>query len=146
MVNQKSQGLLDLILGCCFWYTWLTYISLLHHMIHSGSCHCGAIRFEVEGTIETAMECNCSHCSRKGFLLWFVPKTQFTLQTPDAPLTSYTFNKHVINHLFCPTCGVQAFAYGADPEGNEVAAINIRCIEDIDLSTIPKVPFDGKNM
>lgn len=115
-------------------------------MTHHGSCHCGAVRFSVEGAIENALECNCSHCSRKGFLLWFVPKEQFTLETPDAPLTSYKFNKHVIDHLSCPTCGVQAFAHGTDPDGNEVIAVNIRCLHDIDLTTLTKIPFNGKDM
>lgn len=115
-------------------------------MVYQGSCHCNAVRFEVTGELENAMECNCSHCNRKGFLLWFVPKTQFTLHNPDAPLTSYQFNKHVIDHLFCPTCGVQPFAYGADPNGNEVVAVNIRCLENIDQGSIAKIPFDGKSM
>ena len=115
-------------------------------MTYQGSCHCSAIRFQVEGTLENAMECNCSHCNRKRFLLWFVPKAQFTLETPDASLTSYKFNKHVIDHLFCPTCGVQAFAYGADPDGNEVVAVNIRCLENIDQSAVTKIPFDGKSI
>ena len=60
-------------------------------MTHKGSCHCGQIKFEVEGTFDTAMECNCSHCSRKGYLLWFVPRTQFQLQSPESAVAIYTF-------------------------------------------------------
>ncbi|HET6587333.1 MAG TPA: GFA family protein, partial [Oleiagrimonas sp.] len=43
-------------------------------MSHQGSCHCGRVAFEVEGDPEQLIECNCSHCSRKGYLLWFVPR------------------------------------------------------------------------
>ena len=59
-------------------------------MTYKGSCHCGQITFEVEGTFDTAIECNCSHCSRKGYLLWFVPCSQFTLQSPEAAIGVYT--------------------------------------------------------
>ena len=75
--------------------------------MQSGSCHCGAVRFTVQGEVAQAMECNCSHCSRKGFLLWFVPRDAFELSSGSERLTSYTFNKHVIEHQFCSTCGCQ---------------------------------------
>jgi hypothetical protein len=84
------------------------------NMNYKGSCHCGQISFEVEGTLEQAMECNCSHCSRKGYLLWFVPRPQFKLLTAEEDLVTYTFNKHVIKHHFCPKCGCAPFASGKD--------------------------------
>jgi hypothetical protein len=62
---------------------------------HKGSCHCGRIAFEVEGDLTQAMECNCSHCSRKGYLLWFVPRESLRLSTPESALATYMFNKHV---------------------------------------------------
>jgi hypothetical protein len=113
-------------------------------MKYTGSCHCGNIRFEVEGEIRSAMQCNCSICSRKGSLLWFVPRSDFRLLTPEDKAASYTFNKHVIRHRFCQTCGIHAFAYGTDPKGNEMAAVNIRCLEGIDLAAVPVNPFDGR--
>ena len=51
-------------------------------MKYRGTCHCGKIAFEVEGLIEKAMACNCSICSRKGSLLWFVPREQLTVMRP----------------------------------------------------------------
>jgi hypothetical protein len=69
-------------------------------MTHKGSCHCGRIAFEVEGEIEQLMECNCSHCSRKGYLLWFAPREKLRLLTPEGDLATYTLNKHVIKHHF----------------------------------------------
>jgi hypothetical protein len=90
------------------------------------------------------MECNCSHCSRKGYLLWFVPRTQFTLQTPEANLATYTFNKHVINHHFCPKCGCAPFGFGA-ASGTEMAAINVRCLEGVEVADVKRKFVDGRS-
>lgn len=115
-------------------------------MAYRGSCHCGRVAFEVEGEINRLMECNCSHCSRKGFLLWFGPRDALRITTPSPGLTSYQFNKHVITHQFCPTCGCAPFAFGTDPSGNEVAAINARCLEDFDRSGVEIVQVDGRSL
>jgi hypothetical protein len=114
-------------------------------MKHTGSCHCGRMKFEVEGTIGGALSCNCSLCQRKGSLLWFVPRDKFTLLTPEANASTYTFNKHVIKHHFCPVCGIHPYGEARDPKGNDVAAINIRCLEGIDLSAIPVQHYDGRS-
>lgn len=114
-------------------------------MTYKGSCHCGRVTFEVEGNLEQVMECNCSHCSRKGYLLWFVPREQFRSATPASDLATYTFNKHVIQHHFCPNCGCAPFGLGVGPSGAQMAAINARCLEDIELSTLKRVPFDGRS-
>ena len=110
----------------------------------SGSCHCGAVRFHVDGAPEQALECNCSHCSRKGFLLWFVPASALHVDAGDGTMTTYTFNRHAIRHQFCPTCGCQPFGLGAMPDGTPTAAINLRCVEGIDLAAIPRNHFDGR--
>jgi hypothetical protein len=115
-------------------------------MKHKGSCHCGRIAFEVEGTIESALACNCSICQRKGSLLWFVPRDRLRLLTPEASASTYTFNKQRIKHRFCPNCGMHPYGEGTDPKGNHTAAVNIRCLEDIDLASIPVKHFDGRAM
>ena len=115
-------------------------------MKYRGSCHCGAIRFSVEGAIAQVLECNCSICSRKGSLLWFVPRKDFTLQTPERDVSTYTFNKHVIKHQFCRVCGIHPYGEGTDPAGKRMAAINIRCLEGIDLDKIPVQHFDGRSL
>ena len=115
-------------------------------MIYKGSCHCGKVAFEVEGEIKSALACNCSICSRKGSLLWFVPREKVQLHTPEEAASTYTFNKHVIKHRFCPTCGIHPYGEGVDPKGNRIAAINIRCLEGVDLSAIPVQNFDGRSM
>jgi hypothetical protein len=114
-------------------------------MTYQGSCHCGALRFSVDGTIGQVIECNCSICSRKGSLLWFVPRNQFALHTPEKDASTYMFNKHVIEHKFCSKCGIGPYALGKDPKGNEMAAINVRCLEGVDLAALKRVPFDGRS-
>ena len=115
-------------------------------MKYKGSCHCGRIRFEAEGQLDGAMACNCSICSRKGSLLWFIPRDRLTLLTPEADISTYTFNKHVIRHRFCATRGIHPFGEGTDPAGKRVAAINIRCLEGVDLAAVPVKHFDGRSL
>ena len=115
-------------------------------MIYKGRCHCGKVAFEVEGEINRAMACNCSICSRKGTLMWFVPREKLRLLTPENEISTYTFNKHVIKHRFCPTCGIHPYGEGVDPNGNSMAAINIRCIEGIDLASVPVQNYDGLSL
>ena len=109
----------------------------------SGSCHCGRIAFEAEGEFDKAVECNCSICRRKGVLLAFVPRSQFELVTPGENLSTYRFNKHVIDHHFCATCGVSPFSEATAPDGTEMAAINVRCVPEIDLTRLTVTQYDG---
>jgi hypothetical protein len=116
-------------------------------MRYSGSCHCGRVAFEVEGEIDSALACNCSICRRKGSLLWFVPMTQFDLKTPDEAAGTYLFNKHVIKHRFCKNCGIHPYAEAIHPKtGVPTAAINIRCLDGVDLDRIKVVHFDGASI
>jgi len=115
-------------------------------MKYSGSCHCGKVAFEVEGSLEGATACNCSICSRKGMLMWFVPRTSFHLLTAEDKLATYTFNKHAIKHRFSTTCGIHPFGEGTTPGGEEMVAINIRCLDNIDLDTLPINQFDGRSL
>ena len=115
-------------------------------MIYKGSCHCGRIRFEAEGEMGNVIECNCSHCSRKGYLLWFVPRAQLRFATPENELSTYTFNKHVIQHHFCANCGCAPFGFGVAPNGDATAAVNVRCIEDIELTELTRIPYDGRSL
>ena len=113
-------------------------------MHYTGSCQCGQVAFDVEGEIESALSCNCSMCARRASLLWFVPRERLVLRTPEDAIASYTFNKHHIQHRFCPPCGIHVFGEAADPKGHQVAAVNLRCIEDLDLSAIPVHAYDGR--
>ncbi len=106
---------------------------------HKGSCHCGSVTFEVEGDFAEALSCNCSHCKRKGFLLAFVPKSQFTLLSGEAKLTTYQFNKKQIDHRFCQICGVQPFG-----QSGETIAINLNCLEGLNTDDLILKKVDGK--
>jgi hypothetical protein len=114
-------------------------------MKYQGSCHCGHIAYEVKGDLTQVVECNCSHCSRKGYLLWFVPRAQVRLADPEVELGTYTFNKHVIKHHFCPKCGCAPFGFGADKAGSATAAVNVRCLEGIELSALQVKHVDGRS-
>ncbi len=114
-------------------------------MSYEGSCHCGQIAYDVEGEIDTLLECNCSICSRKGYQLWFVSRANVNLRMPQGRLATYTFNTHRIEHKFCPTCGCSPFGFGTDADGNETAAINARCLQDVDLSAVTINHYDGRS-
>jgi hypothetical protein len=114
-------------------------------MTHKDSCHCGRIAFEVEGELTQVIQCNCSHCSRKGYLLWFVPRASLRLATPESALATYLFNKHVISHHFCPACGCAPFGFGKDPADAAMAAVNVRCLEGVEPATLKIMPFHGRS-
>jgi hypothetical protein len=114
-------------------------------MVYKGSCHCGQIRFEVEGEVDSALACNCSMCSRKGSLLWFVPRGKLRLLTDESAASTYLFHKHAIRHRFCATCGIHPYAEAPGPGGVQMAAINLRALEDFDLASVPVQHFDGRS-
>ncbi|WP_300618746.1 GFA family protein [Dokdonella sp.] len=111
---------------------------------HAGSCHCGRIQFEVDADVDKVIDCNCSMCSRRGGLLFFVPDAQMRLKTPETDLSTYTFNKHHIRHHFCPTCGIAPFGRGAGRDGQAMWAINARCLPDLDLGALTIEKVDGR--
>ena len=115
-------------------------------MNYKGSCHCGRIAFEVEGTLEGAATCNCSLCQRKGAVMWFVPRDKLRLLTPEKDVSTYLFNKQVIKHRFCAVCGIHPYGEGTDPKGMRTAAVNIRCLEGIELEQIPVKHFNGRSL
>ena len=111
---------------------------------HQGSCHCGRIAFTLEGELDAVIDCNCSLCRRRASLLAFFSRSALTLATAEADMATYTFNTHAIRHHFCPTCGIAPFSDGVDPKtGTQVAAVNVRCLEGVDLSALKVVTYDG---
>lgn len=115
-------------------------------MKYSGGCHCGQVRFEVEMTIENVISCNCSICSKKGHLLAFTTAKNFTLLQGEEALSDYQFNKKQIHHLFCKHCGIGSFGRGTTPDGKEMCAINVRCLDNVDFTQFPVVNVDGKSL
>lgn len=113
--------------------------------MQDGACHCGAVTFRAPAGTEGLIQCNCSYCQAKGFILGFVPREAFTLLSGADNLTEYRFNTQKLSHLFCKTCGVQAFAFGSGPDGVEMAAINIRTLKDVDVAGLNPAPVDGRS-
>lgn len=113
-------------------------------VLHKGSCHCGAIQFEVEAPAELEVsDCNCSICSRSGYLHLIVPKNKFNLISGVENLTTYTFDSHEAKHLFCKTCGIKSYYIPrSHPDG---ISINARCLVDSTIKSIKVEKFDGKN-
>ena len=113
-------------------------------MAYEASCHCGMVALSVEGDIPSeAISCNCSHCRRKGFLLAFVPADQARLTRGEDQLRTYTFNKHVIQHRFCATCGTEPLAEGKGPDGAATVMVNLRCVVEADLDALKINKYDG---
>ena len=113
---------------------------------YTGGCHCGAVRYKVAMKLDGAVTCNCSICSKTGTMLAFAPISQFELVSGRDALTDYQFGKKRIHHLFCKQCGIRSFARGVAPSGNEVVAVNVRCLDGVDLGAIPLKSFDGKSL
>jgi len=114
---------------------------------YTGSCHCGKVRFKVDADLSgKVVSCNCSMCGRTGTMLAFVPASQFILEQGEDALTDYQFGKKKIHHLFCATCGVKSFARGTGKDGTPTAAINVRCLEGIDLKALDTLEYDGKSL
>jgi hypothetical protein len=113
---------------------------------YEGGCHCGNVRYRVESDLAQVMSCNCSICRRRGYLLTFVPVAKFELVAGGDALTDYQFNRKNVHHLFCSTCGVGSFGRGTGPGGSEMAAINVRCLDGVDLDALTITPFDGASL
>jgi hypothetical protein len=111
---------------------------------HTGSCQCGAVAFEATVDISQPITCNCSRCQRLGLVLAFAPAADFTLLRGADALTEYTFNRNVIRHQFCRSCGVQTFAFAPGPDGTPMVAINVNCLDGVDPRALPARHVDGR--
>ena len=111
----------------------------------TGGCHCGRVRYETSADLERVITCNCSMCQKRGSMLTFVPAAAFKLQSGEDALTDYRFNKNQIAHLFCEDCGIESFARGRMPDGTEMVAINVRCLDEVDISALTPKAVDGRS-
>lgn len=113
-------------------------------MKHRGSCHCGAVSYEVEAPADLDVtECNCSICSKSGYLHLIVANTDFKLLSGEDDLITYTFDSGEAKHLFCKYCGIKSFYIPrSHPDG---FSVNVRCLDESTIKSIKITPFDGKN-
>lgn len=114
---------------------------------YTGGCQCGKVRYEVALDLSApVIACNCSRCGRLGSLLAFAPAEDFTLLSDDGAMTDYQFNKHVIHHLFCTTCGIESFARGTTPgSSTEMVAVNARCLDGVEPESLEIKKVDGRS-
>jgi len=111
---------------------------------HRGGCHCGRVRFEVmaPAAIEVG-DCNCSMCSKTGYLHLVVKKEQFKLVSGEDALTNYQFNTGTAKHFFCSHCGIKSFYVPrSHPDGYSV---NARCLDEGTVTGMTYRKIDGKN-
>ena len=114
---------------------------------HHGSCHCGQVQFDVRLDLtQPVTVCNCSMCARSGTMLTFVAAEQFTLRSGEASLTDYQWGRRHIHHLFCSRCGIKPFARGTGRDGRPVVAVNVRCLDGVNVDEVPVRRFDGKSL
>jgi hypothetical protein len=113
---------------------------------YAGSCHCGQVRYEVSLDLARVADCNCSFCQKRGALWAYAEREQFRLLAGESALADYQFGRKIIHHLFCRTCGVGSFSHGPTPGGSDVVGVNVRCLDDVDLTTLTIMPFDGRSL
>jgi len=110
---------------------------------YTASCHCGRIRFEVEGDLERVSVCNCSICARTGYLHWTLEPDRIRLLTRPGDWTTYRFGTRTSENRFCPTCGISPFRVSrSDPDK---ITVNARCLEGVDVRGLARSDFDGQH-
>ena len=113
---------------------------------HTGSCHCGATRFEVDIDASSGGMCNCSICQKGGALVGIVKPEAFRLLTPESSLSFYEWGPKVSKRYFCRTCGVMCFARGYLQElGGAYMTINLNALDDIDPKEVKVTFWDGRH-
>ena len=113
---------------------------------YTGGCHCGAVRFRATMKLDGALSCNGSICSKTGTLLAFLPATAFDLVSGADALADYQFGKKRLHHLFCRHCGIRSFGRGAMPDGTAMVAVNVRCLDGVDVDAVQVQRFDGRSL
>lgn len=111
---------------------------------HTGGCHCGRVRFEVNAPAKLEiLECDCSICSKSGYLHLIVPDDSFKLLQGAESLTLYTFNTRAAKHFFCAVCGVKSFYKPrSHPDG---ISVNARCLDEGSVASMSITPFNGRD-
>ena len=109
---------------------------------YTGGCHCGQVQFEVSGQIDRVLDCNCSICTKKGFLHWIIAPDQFQLLSDVAASALYQFNTKVAKHYFCATCGISSY-YIPRSHPNMID-VNVRCLDGVRLEDLAIETFDGQ--
>jgi hypothetical protein len=114
---------------------------------HPGSCHCGAVKYEVEVDLaEPASRCNCSICTRLGATTQIVKPAALRLLQGEESLTRYEWGGRTGQRYFCKVCGITCLLRGhLDVLGGDYVSLSLNTLEDVDPSTLEVVHWDGRH-
>ena len=102
----------------------------------NGSCHCGAVKFEVRTALAPAARCNCSLCRRRGALMSpMFDASELKIVAGEGTLTSYRFNTRTAHHFFCSRCGI--YPFHRKRVTPDFFGVNVFCLEGFDPVDIP---------
>lgn len=109
-----------------------------------GSCHCGAVRFEVETDFPELTLCDCSICRKKNALMVKVHESRFRLLAGADSLTEYQFHTHTAHHYFCKVCGI--YPFHRKRTAPDHYGVNVWCLEGFDPAGIPVRQTNGSTL
>jgi hypothetical protein len=117
---------------------------------YAGSCHCGAVRYEVELDLAAGTsKCNCSICSKTRAWSAVVKPNAFRLLKGEDALSDYQFGSKAGHHLFCKHCGVRPFGRGyVEQIGGDFVSINLGALDgapDDELASAPVQFMNGRD-
>jgi hypothetical protein len=109
-----------------------------------GSCHCGAVKFDVDAPIVELTTCDCSLCAMRGAVMAKIPENALRVYQGENLLTLYQWNTRRAQHYFCSRCGVYVFhRKRAAPDHFGVSAF---CLDEFDVTSVPIRATEGANM
>lgn len=110
----------------------------------SGSCHCGAVRFQVSAEIAELTTCDCSLCVKKNALMAKVHESALVVTEGEDVLSLYQWNTRRAKHYFCSRCGI--YTFHRKRSAPEHYGVNVFCLDGFNPSSVPVRPTDGKDM
>ena len=111
---------------------------------YRGSCHCGKVRFEVDAELDHVRVCDCSVCRKRGALNHRVEEGRLRILTPLSETSVYEWNTRIAKDYFCPMCGILPFRRPRN--GADIWTVNVRCLEGVDLDSIPVKHVHGSEL
>jgi hypothetical protein len=113
---------------------------------HPGSCHCGAVRFEIEVDASAGTRCNCTVCTKLGVVGAMVKPPAFALLSGEGSLSSYEWGGKVAKRFFCSTCGAHLFGRGhLEQLGGDFVSVNLNCLDDVEIGEVTITHWDGRH-